>query len=419
MPGLEKQARSWRDVAVGPPIASEPVPRHHPYPGSDHDLLGIPVRAAPDDAWERAADRVAADVEGVSDPVLSADRVPSSGSRGVEPPIVGETVASPGRPLDPATRAFFEPRLGHDLGEVRTHTDIASGSAAEAVNAKAFTVGNDIIFGAGRYIPASGAGRRLLAHELAHVVQQATDRVIAVQRSPDKPDQAADRRDQRIRDFARWPSRAHMAWRTLNMVDRNLVVLQMAATYDVHFARDFLREATAGKPRGVVGSYYGPGVGPLSKELVVRGFRLAQKDSVHEWWVNAAGREVVRNFTGGQPTKAPAQPTPQARSPAPKQRIEGVDDYPEQLDPDGDRAAFGPVVATRDDADMSIGKGTAVRYEDGSIELFVEGTTESIVLRPLPGGGYVFYGPDGQRVENVILTLRDQDIPAPDTDTAE
>ena len=77
-----------------------------------------------------------------------------------------------GQPLDPETRAFMEPRFGFNFGHVRVHTDAAAANAAQAVNAKAYTLGSDIVFGPGRYQPGTSDGRQLLAHELAHVVQQ-------------------------------------------------------------------------------------------------------------------------------------------------------------------------------------------------------------------------------------------------------
>jgi hypothetical protein len=91
------------------------------------------------------------------------------------PPIVGEVLRSPGKPLDPAARAFMEPRFGHDFGRVRVHTDEKAAESARAVNALAYAVGNHVAFAPGRYAPATVPGRRLLAHELAHVVQQRED----------------------------------------------------------------------------------------------------------------------------------------------------------------------------------------------------------------------------------------------------
>lgn len=90
------------------------------------------------------------------------------------PAIVQEALRSPGQPLDQASRAFFEPRFGHDFSGVRVRTGAAAGASAAAIDAATYTVGADIVFNAGRYEPGSAAGRRLIAHELAHVVQQRT-----------------------------------------------------------------------------------------------------------------------------------------------------------------------------------------------------------------------------------------------------
>jgi hypothetical protein len=88
------------------------------------------------------------------------------------PPIVHDVLNSPGRPLDPATHDFMASRFGADFGDVRIHTDARAARSAAAVDALAYTVGRSIVFGSGRYDPDAQAGRHLLAHELAHVVQQ-------------------------------------------------------------------------------------------------------------------------------------------------------------------------------------------------------------------------------------------------------
>lgn len=77
-----------------------------------------------------------------------------------------------GQPLDLATRAFFEPRFGRDLGQVRVHTGSQAAESARALKARAFTIGQNVVFGAGQHTPNTKEGRRLLAHELTHVVQQ-------------------------------------------------------------------------------------------------------------------------------------------------------------------------------------------------------------------------------------------------------
>ncbi len=88
------------------------------------------------------------------------------------PPIVHQVLNSSGQPMDPATRAFFEPHYGEDFSWVRVHTDATAAKSAQAVNALAYTIGRDVVFGAEQYSPRSSAGQRLLAHELTHVVQQ-------------------------------------------------------------------------------------------------------------------------------------------------------------------------------------------------------------------------------------------------------
>jgi len=96
----------------------------------------------------------------------AAQSLPSS-----VPPIVHEVLRSPGHPLDPATRAFMEPRFGHDFSRVRVHADARAAESARSVNALAYTVGRDLVFASNLYAPQTD-GRRLLAHELVHVVQQ-------------------------------------------------------------------------------------------------------------------------------------------------------------------------------------------------------------------------------------------------------
>jgi len=87
----------------------------------------------------------------------------SSSATGIEaPPIVHEVLRSPGKPLDPATRAFFESRFGRDFGEVRVHTDTSAEQSARDVNANAYTVGRNMVFDTGRFVPNTSEGRRLL-----------------------------------------------------------------------------------------------------------------------------------------------------------------------------------------------------------------------------------------------------------------
>jgi hypothetical protein len=88
------------------------------------------------------------------------------------PPIVNEVLQSPGHALDAQTRSSMESRFGRDFSRVRVHTNENAAESALAVSALAYTAGRNIVFGAGQYAPGTHAGTQLLAHELAHVVQQ-------------------------------------------------------------------------------------------------------------------------------------------------------------------------------------------------------------------------------------------------------
>jgi hypothetical protein len=91
------------------------------------------------------------------------------------PESVNEVLGSAGSPLDAQTRAYMESGFGHDFSRVRVHTDARAAESARDVNALAYTVGRDVVFGAGRFAPNTSDGRRLIAHELAHTIQQSGD----------------------------------------------------------------------------------------------------------------------------------------------------------------------------------------------------------------------------------------------------
>lgn len=132
------------------------------------------------DIYEQEADRVA-------DRVMAGDhqlsvRVPpriqhlsphSGGNPDVAPASVDHVLASPGSPMEPALRKDMEGRFGHDFSLVRVHADAGAAQSASELGAQAYAVGSDVVFGAGRFVPGTHEGRRLIAHELTHVVQQA------------------------------------------------------------------------------------------------------------------------------------------------------------------------------------------------------------------------------------------------------
>lgn len=156
-----------------------------------------------DDAYEREADRVADEVmgggrvttSGGAPPAIRRLSAPDIGS-GTAPTSATEVVAGPGRPLDLGTRNFFEPRFGRDFSHVRIHADAAAASSARDVNALAYTVGPDIVFGAGQFAPATPRGARLIAHELTHVAQQGPTVPTTLRRkraAPEFPDEDLQR----------------------------------------------------------------------------------------------------------------------------------------------------------------------------------------------------------------------------------
>jgi hypothetical protein len=136
--------------------------------------------STPGDLHEQEADRIADQVMATpAHPALTGalPRIrrfagPSKGETQVAPASVDQALATPGRPLEPALRRDMEQRFGHDFSRVRVHTGAAAEQSVQEVNAHAYTVGHDMVFGAGRFAPQTPQGRRLVAHELTHVVQQ-------------------------------------------------------------------------------------------------------------------------------------------------------------------------------------------------------------------------------------------------------
>jgi hypothetical protein len=180
-----------------------------------------PLKVDNDDALEREADRAADEVLATPEPVgaLSAapvqigrkcaacededekkriQRKPDSAAAPATDAAasVHHALSAPGRPLDRATRAYFEPRFGRDLSGVRIHADADADASAREIDAEAYAAGERVVFARGRYDPQSEAGRRLLAHELAHVVQQTGGRDQAtVRRQPKGRAKAPARKD--------------------------------------------------------------------------------------------------------------------------------------------------------------------------------------------------------------------------------
>jgi len=151
----------------------------------------LPV-SQPGDPYELEADRVADRVMRMAAPPSiqrkcgpceeEEEQKLQRKENGAAPASVNHTLPSAGRPLDASSRTFFEPRFGRDFSNVRIHNDTKAAESARSVNALAYTVGKDIVFGAGQFSPGTQTGRSLLAHELSHVCQQTNGLLL---RAPD------------------------------------------------------------------------------------------------------------------------------------------------------------------------------------------------------------------------------------------
>jgi hypothetical protein len=142
----------------------------------------------PRDANEQEAERIANTVMAMPEPQSQTQRGHAGARDGMPAaPAMQPKPESPGHPLPDGVRRSMESRFSNDFSRVRVHADAEAAESARSLNARAYTVGQDIVFGAGHYVPGSPRGQHLLAHELAHVDQFQSGRVPpgTVQRAPD------------------------------------------------------------------------------------------------------------------------------------------------------------------------------------------------------------------------------------------
>ncbi|WP_247828958.1 eCIS core domain-containing protein [Arthrobacter antioxidans] len=183
-PAREKKKPAVPAVPPAKPAAKQPKEPKEPAQETKH------ARRRSKEAWKKDDDAPAkkAQTTRKNAPQLGDEDdavhkpVQKKGGAGEAAPGVEEDITRMehgGRPLDPATRAYFESRFGADFGTVRIHDDADAAQVASSVNAEAFTQGRHIFFNSGRYAPAGTSGRRLLAHELTHVIQQGATPVAA------------------------------------------------------------------------------------------------------------------------------------------------------------------------------------------------------------------------------------------------
>ena len=160
------------------------------YENIVHSLQPKLRTSAPGDALEQEADQIAARV--LREPGAKGKKANSTS------PFVADGLRSPARTLEPGARTFFERRFGHDFSSVRVHSDDRAARLADALNARAFTVGDDVVFAAGQFAPGTSRGDLLIAHELAHVVQQETSGENRVQAQPDPAPKDVPKRDAEV-----------------------------------------------------------------------------------------------------------------------------------------------------------------------------------------------------------------------------
>jgi hypothetical protein len=181
---LETEADRAADHVMRMPVPAPGIPSHG-------DSAVVRRKCACEDSGQPCAS-CAAEKQDTMMRSASAASTP-----GLAPPAVHDVLSSPGHPLDGGTRGFFEPRFGRDLGGVRVHTDAKAAQSAQSVDALAYTVGSHIVFGEGHWQPQSVSGRHLLAHELAHTLQQSASpgeviRPLRIGSADDSSELAAD-----------------------------------------------------------------------------------------------------------------------------------------------------------------------------------------------------------------------------------
>ena len=148
--------------------SSRPGPLAHPAESKD----AAPAQDAAHHSAPKAADTAAPKKEKHEETVVQRKAEPLAETQPASVAGVREALHDSGRPLDPRTRGYMESRFGVDFGNVRIHTGDRASQSARQINARAYTVGSDVVFSSGKYAPETASGRKLLAHELTHVVQQ-------------------------------------------------------------------------------------------------------------------------------------------------------------------------------------------------------------------------------------------------------
>jgi hypothetical protein len=314
---LDSEAQEFIESRFG--IDFSLIPAHTESPISSQPTVAIGKQGS---VWEQEADQISEQVMSSGEPSQSGDvrpntrahepvqnlltkrALPSDAER-IEAPIVGEVLGSPGSPLDLSTRAFMERRFGQDFGHVRVHSDTRAAASADSIDALAYTVAPDIVFGAGQYAPHTTEGAALLAHELVHVVQgNSSD---TVYRRPTKKKSKATRRDAWLKELAARPHDAHKEWKRLTGLEKVAVTVEMTKRYGDEFAKSFMQFTK--RPIKSSSIHYGPNFPEHTPQwFEARGYRLWERSSVNEFWVHPSGNSImqIRDQKPPAPTNEPS-----------------------------------------------------------------------------------------------------------------
>ncbi|MCG3114423.1 MAG: DUF4157 domain-containing protein [Candidatus Manganitrophus sp. SA1] len=357
--------------------------------------------STPGDRSEQEADRAADQVmraESPPEPFQTAPVREDHTGETTAPSSIREAISSPGRPLDAATRGWMASRFGEDFAHVRVHTDDRAAVSARTLGARAYTVGSDLVFEADEYAPATAEGKRLLAHELAHVVQQRASGDHRIQRQP-KPSQKVPPGpgELTVQEYEAW-AKKHPKREVRAGGDYEAAVI--FARYKPQWFWD----------RGYIYAGYGG-------------------NFPYYWWEvwisdEGNGKEFrvwhTTDWSGtqkGTPPKPP--PAPKKAPPEPHTVVvEGTENWPTEIPLDVDlEDLFGFDIAERE-GNTPFGKGLMVRYQNGAVAIFPEGTTERYIVRPLPPPnlGYLMYDKDGKLVSDVVMSYPEDTFPDPKKD---
>lgn len=241
----------------------------------------------------------------------------------MDPYTVAQILDSPGQPLDPVISNFMERRFGHDFSQVRVHNDAKAAEVARQLNARAFSARRDVFFGRDQYSPYTEDGKRLLAHELTHIVQKEGKISGAANRLMRSPETKRSKRRTKydLRVLANYPSEAIPVWRKLSGDEKREVQRLMAKLYGDAFVRSFLEYASRSRKPDLGQVSYTAGVrydqmARFTRMYEARGYKRGPSkryypDLLIQDYVHPSGKYITVTYDITHPTTpSPKRPPP-------------------------------------------------------------------------------------------------------------